>query len=179
MDYQKIIDKYYTDANKELRHIYMVHCRCVADKALECVDRHPELKMDRQFVEEAGMLHDLGIFKTDAPKIHCYGAAPYICHGVIGADILREEGFPKHALVCERHTGAGISLKMIIEQNLPLPHRDMLPVSLEEQVVCFADKFYSKSNINEERTVERALKSFSKYGPEGVERFRKWCKMFL
>jgi len=42
------------------------------------------------------------------------------------------EGYPKHGLVCERHTGTGITLEMIIKNNLPLPHRDMVPVSMEE-----------------------------------------------
>ena len=90
------------------------------------------------------MLHDIGIFLTDAPGIFCFGDKPYICHGYLGADLLREEGFPRHALVCERHTGAGISAESIIKQDLPIPHREMLPVSMEEQVICFADKFFQK-----------------------------------
>lgn len=60
---------------------------------------------------------------------------------IFGADLMRKEGFPRHALVCERHTGAGMSLQSIIDQQLPVPHRNMVPVSLEEQVICFADKF--------------------------------------
>ncbi len=178
MDFQAIIDKYYPEDN-ELRRIYLVHSTQVARKALECVDRHPELKLDRQFVEEAAMLHDLGIFKVNAPSIYCMGDKPYICHGIIGAEILRQEGYPRHALVCERHTGAGISLQMIIDQQLPLPHRDMLPVSLEEQVVCFADKFYSKSHLRRERTPKQASKSLERFGKEGVKRFETWCKRFL
>ena len=57
---------------------------------------------------------------------------------------MRKEGFPRHALVCERHTGAGMSLQSIIDQQLPVPHRNMVPVSLEEQVICFADKFFQR-----------------------------------
>lgn len=78
---------------------------------------------------------------TDAEGICCFGSYPYICHGYLGADLMRKEGFPRHALVCERHTGAGMSLQSIIDQQLPVPHRNMVPVSLEEQVICFADKF--------------------------------------
>ena len=40
--------------------------------------------------------------------------------------------------------GAGMSLQSIIDQQLPVPHRNMVPVSLEEQVICFADKFFLK-----------------------------------
>ncbi len=67
---------------------------------------------------------------------------------------MRGEGYPRHALVCERHTGAGLSLEGIIAQDLPVPHREMVPVSLEEQVICFADKFYSKTHLEKEKSVK-------------------------
>jgi len=177
MNYEAIIDKYYPEDN-ELKHILVVHSRKVADKALAIVDKHPELGADRQFVEEAAMLHDLGIFRCDASGIQCFGDKPYICHGTIGADILREEGYPRHALVCERHTGAGLSLKQIEEQDLPIPHRDLLPVSIEEQIICYADKFYSKTKLENEKSVERALVSLEKFGEDGVNRFKEWINKF-
>lgn len=173
-----LIDKYYPEEN-ELKHILVTHSRSVADKALEMARKHPELQLDLQFVEEAAMLHDIGIFKTDAKEIYCFGTFPYICHGYLGADLMREEGYCRHALVCERHTGAGISLAAIEAQGLPLPHRDMTPVSMEEQLVCFADKFYSKTHLDKEKSVEKARKSIAKYGEDGVERFDRWCKIFL
>ena len=175
---QRIIDKYYAGA-EQLRHILWTHSRSVAQKALEIAHRHPELKLDEDFLYEAAMLHDIGIFKTDADGIYCFGDYPYICHGYLGADLVRAEGFPQHALVCERHTGAGLSLSQILEQNLPIPHREMVPVSLEEQVICFADKFYSKTHLDKEKTVEKARKSLSRYGEEGVKRFDNWCELFL
>lgn len=157
----------------------MVHSRNVADKALEIVDSHPELGADRQFVEEAAMLHDIGIFMTDAAGIHCFGDKPYICHGTLGAELLRKEGYPHHALVCERHTGAGLSLADIERQQLPIPHRDLLPVSIEEKIICFADKFYSKTKLEKEKTVEAALASVAKFGDESASRFTEWIKIFL
>ena len=102
-----------------------------------------------------------------------------ISHGYLGADLMRREGYPRHALVCERHTGAGLSLDDIIAQNLPVPHRDMLPVSMEGQVICFADKFYSKTHLEREKTVEKARKSISNFGNVGLERFDHWCEQFL
>ncbi len=92
---------------------------------------------------------------------------------------MRAEGYPRHALVCERHTGAGLSLDQILAQNLPVPHRDMVPVSLEEQVICFSDKFFSKTHLDREKTLEKARKSLEKYGTAGVQRFDNWCKLFL
>lgn len=178
MDVLSIINKYYPQEN-ELKKILCAHSRAVADKALQIARNHPELPLDKKFLEEAALLHDIGIFLTDAGGIGCLGKEPYIAHGYLGADLLRKEGLPRHALVCERHTGAGISLEDMIRQRLPVPRREMLPVSLEEQVICFADKFYSKNHLGKEKSVEGALKSISKYGEEGVLRFKKWCDMFL
>lgn len=174
----EIIDKYYPE-NAEQRQILMIHSLSVSQKALRMMDAHPELHLNRSFVKEAALLHDIGIFQTHAPAIQCFGSHPYIAHGYLGADILRQEGFPQHALVCERHTGAGLTLHDILAQELPIPHREMLPVTLEEQLICFADKFFSKTHLDEEKTVERARKSIAKYGEEGLERFDRWCSLFL
>ena len=173
-----IIDTYYPEDN-ERKHILLVHSRLVAEKALWIANRHPELHLDEDFLYEAGMLHDIGIFLTNAPGIFCFGEQPYICHGYLGADLMHREGYPRHALVCERHTGAGLSLEDIVSQNLPIPHRDMLPVSLEEQVICFADKFYSKTHLEREKTVEKARKSLSYFSDAGLKRFDSWCEQFL
>ena len=154
-----IINKYYSEEN-ELKHILLTHSRSVADKALQIAVKHPELHLDTGFLEEAALLHDIGIFMTDASGIQCFGTHPYICHGYLGSELLMKEGYPRHALVCERHTGAGMSLQSIIEQDLPIPHRDMVPVSMEEQVICFADKFFSKTHLDREKSVEKALKKF-------------------
>lgn len=173
-----VIDKYYSD-NPPLKSLLLLHSTLVARKALAIVDSHPELGADRGFVEEAAMLHDIGIFLTDAAPIHCFGKFHYLCHGYLGADLLRGKGLPRHALVAERHTGTGLTLKQILERDLPLPHRDMAPVSIEEKIVCFADKFFSKTRPEEEKTVEQAENSLAKFGQEGVEIFNGWCRMFL
>ena len=177
MNYQSIIDKYYADDN-QLRHILLTHSRAVADFALRVADRHPELHIDRQFVEEAAMLHDIGIFRCDAPSICCHGTEPYICHGRIGALLLREEGYPRHARVCERHTGAGLTLDDIVTQQLPLPHQSFLPETIEERLICYADKFFSKTRLDREKTFEQAVGSLMKFGAAGVDRFRQWHQIF-
>lgn len=177
MDYESIIDKYYKD-NDELKDILMRHSKAVADKALAIADTHPELHLDRRFLLEAAMVHDIGIIKTNAPDIKCFGTEPYIRHGVMGAEIMRAEGFPAHARVCERHTGAGLSLKEIEEQALPLPHVDLLPETLEEKVICYADKFFSKTRLDREKTLEQAERSVAKHGAEGLLRFKEMEQMF-
>lgn len=177
MNYLAIIDKFYPDDNT-LKHILLTHSRSVADRALRIVEVHPELQLDKQFVEEAAMLHDIGIYQCNAEAIECYGTAPYICHGRIGAELLRAEGYPRHARVCERHTGAGLTKSSIEERKLPLPAQDFLPETMEEQVICYADKFYSKTRLDHEKTFEQAQKSLSKFGEEGLIRFNAWHRMF-
>ncbi|MDR3705268.1 MAG: HDIG domain-containing protein [Paludibacteraceae bacterium] len=174
----KIIEKYY-DPKSCLYQILLTHSRHVTQKAISIAKAHPELHMDEQFIAEAAMLHDIGIYLTDAPDIECHGTYPYICHGYLGADIVRNEGYPKHALVCERHTGTGLSLELILNNKMPIPHRDMIPQTLEEQVICFADKFYSKTKIQKEKTVEEVKKSLAKFGTEQLQRFEHWCSLFL
>ena len=177
MSYCSLIDKYCGD-NAALRHILLTHSCLVCHKALTAADRHPELGIDRAFVEEAAMLHDIGICRCDAPKICCFGTEPYLRHGLIGAEMMRAEGFPRHARVCERHTGAGLTEKEIIEQNLPLPHRDFLPETLEEKLICYADKFYSKTHPDREKSFEQAEKSIARFGNDGLERFLAWKALF-
>jgi uncharacterized protein len=123
------------------------------------------------------MLHDIGIRWCHAPSIFCEGTEPYIRHGLIGAELLRQEGYERHARVCERHTGTGITIEQIERQHLPLPPADYQPVSIEEIIVCYADKFYSKSRPDRILTVDQAAQSLEKFGHEGVEKFLSWAEM--
>lgn len=178
MDAQRIIDKYYPE-DDQLRRIFLSHSGSVADMAVSIAERHPELRADTAFVREAALLHDIGIFLCDAPSIACHGTEPYIRHGLLGARLMRGEGYPRHARVCERHTGAGISLRNILAQQLPLPHRDFLPETVEEQIVCFADKFFSKTHLGVCRTPEQARAKLQRFGEEGLARFDRWAALFL
>ena len=177
MDAVALIDKYYAGSPR-LRDILWEHSRKVADRCLAIAALHPELGLDVEFLEEAALLHDIGIVQTHAPGILCMGDAPYICHGYLGAEMLRAEGFPRHARVCERHTGAGIPREEIVAQGIPIPVQDYFPETVEEQLVCYADKFYSKSHPERVRTPEEALKSVAKHGAEGALRFRRWMELF-
>jgi uncharacterized protein len=173
----EIIHKYYASGS-EIEYVLLKHSEQVRRKALDIATNHPELHLDSEFISEAALLHDIGIFLCDAPRIYCHGAHQYIEHGYLGANLLLEEGFPRHALVCERHTGVGLTLEMIIKNHLPLPHRDMLPVSLEEQVICYADKFFSKTQLEEENSIERIRQYLNQYGESEVEKFDKWYFLF-
>jgi uncharacterized protein len=179
-----IIHKYY-DPQSELYRILATHSVLVTKKALDmAVDfqaQNPQAKVDLAFIYEAAMLHDIGIYRCEAPKILCTGSEPYIRHGLIGREILESEGLSRHALVCERHTGAGISQAEVVRQRLPLPVRDYLPVSIEEKIICLADKFYSKTphKLFREKKLDKIHEKMEKWGPEVAARFHELCRLLL
>ena len=173
-----LIQKYYAD-NEPLYRLLVHHSKQVTERALAIIDARPALAINRDFVAQAAMLHDIGVFLTDAPGIHCHGTEPYLMHGYLGAELMRKEGFSEIARVCERHTGTGLTPEVISERNLPLPMGDYRPQTLEEQLICYADKFYSKTKLDKEKSVEKVKQGLSKYGNETVERFDNWCKLFL
>ena len=175
-----IVIRHFYPEDTPLRRLLLRHSGQVRDKALAILASPScPVKLDVQFVSAGAMLHDIGIFRCNAPSIQCFGSEPYICHGAIGGQILREEGWLRHALVCERHTGTGLSREQILRQQLPLsPDGHYEPEALEEQVVCYADKFYSKSHPDIEKTPEQALRSLEKFGSEGLEVFKAWIAQF-
>ena len=175
-----LIRKYYKDHPKAHK-LLLDHSRKVTKKALSIARTAVKNKhIDFQFIAEAAMLHDIGIIFTHAPDLYCFGKLPYLAHGVKGHDILIAEGLPRHARVCERHTGTGLTAAEIMHQKLPLPHRDMLPESLEETIICYADLFYSK-NIQDrgrEKSPAEVRQGLVLYGQEKGEVFDKWFKLF-
>lgn len=170
MDYQRIIDKYYP-AGTDLRDIYLRHCRSVANEAL-AINSRRALGLEPDKVEAAAMLHDIGIFATDAPGIECRGTEPYIRHGIIGRDLLLSEDVdPEIAEVASRHTGAGLTAEEIVAARLPLPPVDLCPHSLLERLICYADKFYSKSGDMKRKPLDRVRSSMGRFGEESLTRF--------
>lgn len=172
-----IIHKYYAD-NEPLLRLLIHHSRQVTDRALKIAKARPALEIDAEFVARAAMLHDIGVFLTDAPGIHCHGTEPYLMHGYLGAQLMRREGYPDIARVCERHTGTGLTAENIRERQLPLPEGDYRPQTMEEKVICYADKFYSKSHPERVRSITDTAASLEKFGHEGVKIFMGWAEMF-
>ena len=72
----------------------------------------------------------------------------------------------------------GLTLEQIAGRNLPVPQREMVPVSIEEQLVCFADKFFSKTHPEREKTWQEANHALMKFGGDTAQRFKDWAKIF-
>lgn len=175
--WQQIVDRYYP-AGSPLRDIYLKHCQSVAQLALSIAAKKG-LDLDPATIEEAAMLHDIGVFMTDAPGIHCHGTEPYICHGTLGASLLRREGVAEEiARVAERHTGSGLTAQEIEARNLPLPRRDFMPETQLERLVCYADKFYSKSGNMEQKPLDRVRQSIARHGEAAADRFEQLHREF-
>ena len=142
---KKIIFKHYP-VNSIAFNYYYTHCIKVTELALKITASNRNLKFDKETVIAGAMLHDIGIIQTNAPEIGCFGKYPYIAHTYLGREMLEKEGLFEIAPVCERHIGVGLSTEDIIKADFPLPYRDMIPITLEEKLICYADKFYSKSD---------------------------------
>jgi uncharacterized protein len=118
--------------------IILNHCKAVQKLSLEWARKIKAngYKVDLDFVRTAALLHDIGRF----------GYPPFstdkIRHGIEGARILRNEGYPKHARLAERHIGAGITKEDIKKQDLPLPMKDYVPKTAEEKIIACADNLF-------------------------------------
>jgi uncharacterized protein len=179
IDPDRILRTYYPPGSATYA-ILVRHGEQVAAKALAAARLMGSEAVDRDFLVEAAMLHDIGIFMTDTPVLGCHGDHPYICHGTLGRELLERHGFPRHALVCERHVGVGLSARDIRQQQLPLPARDMRPKTIEEEIICYADKFYSKNDRREqaERTIPEIVAKLRRYGEPMAQRFLAWAQRF-
>lgn len=179
MDPERIIKKYYKPDSLAFR-ILILHSQAVTRKAVEIATRMEFPGQDVEFIREAALLHDIGIIYTLAPEIGCNGHLPYICHGFMGHDLLVAEGLPKHALVSERHTGTGLSLSDIGNFRGLLPDRPMEPISLEEKLIAYCDKFFSKDpdKLEMERSYSEILEGIARYGADKVILFEGWHDQF-
>ena len=137
-----------------------------------------QVKADWLFVWEAAWLHDIGIKYTRAPGIHCHGSEHYLSHGVIGRKICEEMGLTEHGLVCERHVGTGFTAEEIAENELPLPVRDMLNLTVEQRIVCYVDQFFSKSTPRP-LTIDEVETRVARHGVLPLQRFHQFKKEFV
>ncbi len=114
---------------------------------LKAINLSKNFKVDLQLIKDGALLHDVGRIKTSQ-----------IDHAVIGAEILKEHGFPNNIVqITERHIGAGITKEEA--EKYGLPPKDYLPLTLEEKIVAHADNLtHGTREVNIEFV------------------YRKWCK---
>ena len=139
------------------------HCVIVREIAEELLGRAPGL--DAGLVRAGSLLHDIGVYRL-------YGAdgrldhANYIRHGLLGHELLAEEGLPEALCrFCSHHTGVGLTREDVRTQRLPLPVADYLPETDEERLVTYADKFHSKSDPSRFVSADAYAASVRRFGP--------------
>ena len=91
---------------------------------------------------------------------------------------MREEGLPKHARVAERHTGVGIHKEDVKRFEIGIPEQDYLPETVEEEIICLADKFFSKSKPHLEKSVEHVYDGLLKVGELHAKKFVELCEKY-
>ncbi len=140
------------DLLKKMKVPYHVrrHSLKVAEKALEIAKKITKMKVNLNLIEIGALLHDIGRSKTHGFK-----------HALIGGKVLRERGFPEElARICETHILGGLDKEDA--KAVGLPEKDFLPNSIEEKIICLADKHMA--GIREVSIEERFRRWFLKYG---------------
>jgi len=143
---------------KRLKVPYSIrrHSMKVAEKALDIANKIKKTKVDKDLVEIGALLHDIGRSKT-----HGFN------HALIGGKILRQRGFSeKIARICETHILGGLDKEDVFELKLKVRDSGYLPETLEEKIVCLADKHMA--GRREVSIEERFQIWFTKYGKSKI-----------
>ncbi|NIM44988.1 MAG: HDIG domain-containing protein [Nitrososphaeria archaeon] len=122
------------------------------------------IEVDFDLLRVGVLLHDIGRAETHTVK-----------HGYVGAQLVRERGFNEEiACIVERHVGGGISREEAVK--LGLPPRDFLPKTVEEKIVCYADKLAGPHNVI---SFEKALQGFKRELGADHEAIRRLKELHL
>jgi putative nucleotidyltransferase with HDIG domain len=143
-DIYKLHKKY--SIGEKFLEIGWTHSLIVKNIALQIankLEKKYDIKTNKKLIEVGALIHDIGFYeyKNNKHKLK----KKYIYHGKTGYEILLKEGISqKIARFALTHVGIGI--------------KKDVPISLEEEIVCYADNFHSKGhpgfNTYEETSIE-------------------------
>ncbi|MEZ3178680.1 HD domain-containing protein [Streptomyces pimonensis] len=147
------------------------HCEVVWSIAEQLISAS-RLDVDAELVRAGCLLHDIGVYRLygdDGRLDH----GNYIRHGLLGHELLGNEGFPEPLRrFCSHHTGVGVTKDDVLRQNLPIPPADYLAVTREERLVMYADKFHSKSRPSAFLSPDAYAAHVRRFGEEKVAAFQ-------
>ena len=110
--------------------------------------KEAQIQVNCDFILAGALLHDIGRCKSHK-----------IDHGILGGQILREEGLPEEMVrIAENHLFAGITKHEATD--LGLPFKNYLPVTLEEKIITFADNISKRDPV---LTINEVLDRYSQY----------------
>jgi uncharacterized protein len=149
------------------------HCVIVCRIAEQLFSRSgSSAEIDINLARAGALLHDVGVYRLydDAGSLD---RANYIRHGILGYELLQEEGLPE--AICRfasHHTGVGLTRDDVLTQELPLPPADYLAETGEERLVMYADKFHSKKTPPVFLTAQAYAVSVRRFGEAKVAAFQ-------
>lgn len=147
--------------NKETLDDVWTHSQIVKEIAvLICkgLEKKYQIKTDIELIKTGALVHDIGYYACFDKNF--FRIKNKIRHGEIGYKILKKEKMSENiARFCLTHIGTGITKEHIQKQKLPLKKIDQIPITLEEEIVCYADIFHSK-NPSEFNTFEYIKKKW-------------------
>ncbi|MFD4829770.1 HD domain-containing protein [Streptomyces uncialis] len=156
--------------SREALDLVLTHCEIVSDIAAQLGAR-TALPLDAGLVRIGALLHDIGVYRL-YDRAGRLDHRDYIRHGVLGHEILREEGYPEALRrFCSCHTGVGLTRHDIRAQKLPIPEADYLAETAEEQLVMYADKFHSKTTPPTFLTADTYAARVERFGADKVHAF--------
>lgn len=131
----------------ELTFTHSIIVEKIALRIAEKLENAIEAKIDKESLSIGAYLHDIGVYSCfDEDLLPDTRLPPYVAHGYVGYKILKKEGFPeKIARFAATHTGTGFTVQDFERENIPeYPPNNWIPVTLEEEILCYADKFHTK-----------------------------------
>jgi uncharacterized protein len=117
--------------------IIIEHCKTVAKVAKVLAEEFERRghAVDVEAVVAAALLHDIGRSRTQTVR-----------HGVEGSEMIEREGADRKVVeIVRKHIGAGLTPEEA--RRLGLPELDYIPRTLEERIVCFADKMVDSDRV--------------------------------
>lgn len=127
----------------------IIHCKTVSKLAVKIAKKVKKngIPVDIELITIGSLLHDIGRSKTHD-----------LDHAITGSEIARSFKLPESVVkIIERHIGSGISADEATRMGLP--HKNFVPISLEEKIVTYADKLVTGHN---EMDFNEALEKFAR-----------------
>jgi uncharacterized protein len=116
--------------------------------------------VDRKLIKDGALLHDIGVYLIDEKE----KKKEYWKHGKKGYLICKKEKLNDLiGRICLTHVGVGIGKN--------------IPITLEEEIVAYADKFFSKFPPRK-KTLKIIRKKVDKYKKNDLIIFNRWHKKF-
>jgi len=112
------------------------------------LNKNVRSKIDKELLKTGALFHDIGVYFCFDEDFNPDKKAPdYFYHGWQGEKFLRLQGIKDDKILrfTTVHIGVGITKEDIQREKLNLPKKDFIPVSLEEEILTFADKFHTKT----------------------------------